>query len=83
MDIHVSFGINCNNFDDPLTFNLAPPSGWNFKLSNTLIYYQKPAKLTTFPSASADNMVNIIPAKYQRVSIVTVRMLANHANVSL
>ncbi len=36
--VHASLRINCNNFGDPLTFNLAPSSGQNFNLCNTLVY---------------------------------------------
>lgn len=33
---HAPLRINCNNFGDCLTFHLAPSSGQNFNLSNTL-----------------------------------------------
>lgn len=29
-DIHVPIRMNCNTFSDPLTFQLAPPSGQDF-----------------------------------------------------
>lgn len=41
----------CNDFDGPLTFHVAPSSGQNFSLSNTLIYDQS-AEVMTFPSLS-------------------------------
>ncbi len=46
-DIHVPLRMNYNNFGDPLTFHLAPSSGPNFILSNTVVYDQIPAKLVT------------------------------------
>ncbi len=51
--VHVSFRMNCKNFDDPLTFPLAPSSGQHVDVSNTLVYEQIPAELQTLPSASA------------------------------
>ncbi len=45
--------MNCNNFAHRLTFLLAPSSGQNFSLSNTLVYDHIPEKVMTFPSASA------------------------------
>lgn len=51
-DIHVSHRMNCDNFDDPLTFYLAPPAGQNFNLHKTLDYDQIPEKLMTLPAAS-------------------------------
>ncbi len=44
-DIHRAQKVNPNDFGDPLTFHLAPSSGQNFSLSNTLVCDQKPAKL--------------------------------------
>ncbi len=37
-DIHVSLRMNSNNFGAPVTFHVAPPSGQNVNLSNTLVY---------------------------------------------
>ncbi len=52
-DIRDPLGMNCNNFSDPSTLHLAPSSGQNLNLSNTLVYEQKSAKLITFPSVAA------------------------------
>lgn len=41
--------INSNNFGDPLTFNLAPPSHQNITMPNSLIYDQLPAKTDDIP----------------------------------
>ncbi len=35
-EIHVPLRMNCNNFGDSMTFNLAPSSGQSFNVSNTL-----------------------------------------------
>ncbi len=37
-DIRVRFRMTSNNFDDLLTFDLAPSSGQNLNLSNILLY---------------------------------------------
>ncbi len=52
-DIHAPLRMNSHDFNDSLTFHLLSPSGQIFFLSNTLVYDQIPAKLMTFPSASA------------------------------
>lgn len=51
--IHVPLKNNSNNFDDCLTFHLAPSSGLNLNLSNAFIDNYLPANLTTFPASSA------------------------------
>ncbi len=73
---------NPNNFS--LNFRLAPSSGQNFNLSNTLVYDQIPAKLKTcvkmltcWTKMDMVDVLNIIPAKHQRVIIVIVCMLAH------
>ncbi len=39
--------MNPTDFGDLMTFHPAPPSAQNFKMSNTLVYEQIPAKLMT------------------------------------
>ncbi len=34
--IHAPLRINCDHFDDPLTFRLAPSSGQDFTLTNDI-----------------------------------------------
>ena len=43
-DTHVPIRMNCIYFGDSLTFDLAPPSGLNFNLLNTLVYDEIPVK---------------------------------------
>ncbi len=53
-DIHVPLTMSCNNSGDPLTFHPAPSSGQNnFKLSNTFVNDQMPAKLMAYRPASS------------------------------
>ena len=44
-DSHVPLTMNCNDFDDPLTFSVVPTSDQSFNLSKILFYDQIPAKL--------------------------------------
>ncbi len=66
-DIQVPLRMNCNHFDEPLTFHIAPSSGQNFNLSNTLVYHQIPAKLM---------LLNRAPVKHPHVIIFIVSILA-------
>ncbi len=50
IDIHGPQKMNTNDSGDHLTFHLAPLSGQNCNLSNTLLYDQIPAKRMTSPS---------------------------------
>ncbi len=52
-DIHVPLRGPPKFLQFILTFHLAPSSGQHVNVSNTLVYDQIPAELTTFPSASA------------------------------
>ena len=64
-DIHVPQMMNCSNFCDLLTLNVAPPQGQSLHLScetsqhlrdcrwRFVVYNQISAKLTAFPSALA------------------------------
>ncbi len=49
-NVSTNIGWIVMNFDDPLTFHVAPSSDLSFTLSNTLVHDQIPAKLMTFPS---------------------------------
>lgn len=44
-DIHVPLTMNCNDFDEPLTFSVVLTSDQSFNLSKTLFYAKIPAKL--------------------------------------
>ena len=52
-DIHGPKRMNPNEFGDYLTFHLEPSLGQKLCLSNTFVYDEIPAKLLTFPTASA------------------------------
>ena len=76
---HVAFRINCNIFIDPLTFHLAPSSIcsilWFMTKHLQNIETLALLKLKKLKTKRVNNRVKW-PAKYQRVSIVIVSMLA-------
>ncbi len=47
-NVHGALKMKCDHFGDRLTFHLAPPSGQNVILYNTLVYDQVPARLVLY-----------------------------------